>query len=357
MGKINIIMFGPHPTATGGISNVINNWLEVGLSSKVNLEYISTLKRYVPRRYFYKFIEALYANVFLLFRSSSSVDIVHIHVSSGLSFFRKLILLKIAKLKGLKIIVHLHSSEFEQFYNESSGSIKNRIRSFFDDSDAIIVLSKSWKRFIEKISSNNSIFILYNGANLEKFSGKIPHNNRINISFMGRLGKRKGVYDLLEAFARVVKDFPNAHLVLGGDGDINEVKQIVSQKELSNNIHILGWVSGEEKVRVFQECDIYVLPSYNEGLPGSILEAMSVGIPVVSTRVGGIPEAVSENKNGFLIQPGDVDDMTDKLQCLVANDGLRQRMGIESMIIMQEKFDIVQIVEELVQIYQKVLIQ
>jgi glycosyltransferase involved in cell wall biosynthesis len=350
-------MIGPHLKATSGISNVVNNWKEVGIGNDIRLQYISTLTNYVPGRYVNKVVDAVVASYQLFFTKSSNIDLVHIHLSHGMSFYRKLILYKIAKHKKNKVIIHLHGSEFELFFNTSNERRKKIIIKFFNEVDAIIVLSKSWENFIRNISTNNNIFVLYNGVNLQKFSGKIINKDRINISFMGRLGIRKGVYDLLEAFEQVVNKVPSAHLILGGDGDIEEVTKIISEKKLSNNIHLLGWVSGPDKVKVFRECDIYTLPSYSEGLPGSILEAMGVGVPIVTTPVGGIPEAVQENRNGFLVQPGDIESLSDRLLRLCNDSSLCRQMGEESRILAHNKFNIEQIVFELLDIYQKVLSQ
>lgn len=255
----------------------------------------------------------------------------------------------------IKTIVHLHGSDFEEFFNKSNPKIKRIIIKVFDSADAVFVLSNSWKRFVNSISKNENIYIVYNGASLNKFSGKIYNRDRIVISFMGRLGKRKGVYDLLDAFEKLIPEVPAAQLVLGGDGDVDKVRELVARKNLEKHIHVLGWVSGGQKVRVFQECDIYVLPSYNEGLPGSILEAMATGVPVISTPVGGIPEAVIENRNGFLINPGDTDDLYRKLKMLCQNKELREKMGKESKNIIMERFEIEKIVLSLIEIYDEVL--
>ena len=350
-------MFGPHLDATSGISNVVNNWIKAGIRERIELDYVSTLRKYVPRRYVRKFLDAAIAYVLLGIKTRQRVDIIHIHLSHGMSFFRKLIIFKAAKKKGIKTVVHLHGSMFYEFFNNSSPKIQKLIRNVFDQADAVFVLSKSWKEFVNGISDNRNVYVLYNGASLDQFSQKSCYQDRVVISFMGRLGQRKGVYDLLDAFEQVIPDFPDVQLVLGGDGDVDKVRDIVARKKLEKRVHVPGWVSGEQKMRVFRECDIYVLPSYNEGLPGSILEAMAAGVPIISTPVGGIPEAVLENRNGFLIDPGDIEGLSNKLRVLCGDKELREKMGAESRNIIKEKFDIEKIVSYLIDLYQKVVAQ
>jgi glycosyltransferase involved in cell wall biosynthesis len=179
--------------------------------------------------------------------------------------------------------------------------------------------------------------------------------NQISIAFMGRLGQRKGVYDLLEAFRRVSEELPNVQLLLGGDGEIEQVRKEVLRCGLEDRVQILGWVNGQDKFDVFDQADIYVLPSYNEGLPGSILEAMASSTPIISTPVGGIPEAVNEGVNGYLVDPGDVDSLYSRLLMLCKDSGLRLRMGEASRKLVEEKFDIKEIVNKVIIVYQDIL--
>ncbi|MFX0199681.1 MAG: glycosyltransferase family 4 protein, partial [Candidatus Hodarchaeota archaeon] len=353
--KVRILMFGPDLNAKSGISNVVNNWLEAGFEKMVKLDYVPTLKSFVPGKYFAKTVEALNAYFGLIKRTFKTVDIVHIHFADGMSFYRKFLIFVYTKFFGLKTVIHMHVPDVTRFYEGAPNFKKKLVKLFFNKSDAIFVLSESWKEFCKKISNNPRIYIVYNGASINKFSGKIDNKEKIVISLMGRLGKRKGVYDLLEAFNKLRSDVPEAHLFLGGDGDITGVKDIIKEKKLENQIHILGWVTGEQKIQVFKQSDIYVLPSYHEGLPVSIVEAMAAGAPIISTPIGGIPEAVIENRNGFLIKPGDVDALCSRLRLLLRDKNLRERMGRESLLIIQEKFDIEKITNKLVDLYNEIL--
>lgn len=351
MRKLNVLMFGPHPDATGGISTVVSNWMEAGIENNINLDYISTIDDVAPGYYFRKILNAIKAYFIFIKKKRKDIDLVHIHMSHGMSFYRKLIIFMISKIKGIKVIIHLHGSKFVEFYENGSTIQKKLISYLFDHADSVIALSVAWKDFIEKISTNSNIYIIYNGASLSKFEHKIDNGGEIYISFMGRLGERKGTYDLLVAFKKLSSEFPQVHLLLGGDGDINKVKQIVEDEKLSSLVHVIGWVSGTEKIDVFSKTDIYVLPSYNEGLPGSILEAMAAGAPIVSTTVGGIPEAVIDGKNGLLIQAGDIDSLHNALSTLCSDKSLRENMGMESKKLIATKFNIKDIVTQVQSVY------
>jgi glycosyltransferase involved in cell wall biosynthesis len=120
------------------------------------------------------------------------------------------------------------------------------------------------------------------------------------------------VYDLLAAVERLQSQPELAHLrfFLAGDGEIEQVQQLIDKKGLSEQVRVLGWMGEAEKRHWLQQADTMVLPSYNEGLPMSILEAMAGGKIIISSRVGGIPDLVAEGVNGFLITPGDVPSLS-----------------------------------------------
>ncbi|MCF6235456.1 MAG: glycosyltransferase family 4 protein [Gammaproteobacteria bacterium] len=351
MKKLKIVMLGAHPDATGGISTVVSNWIESGIKSLVDFDYISTLNENAPGHQALKLHQAIKAYFHFVIRCFKPIDIVHIHLSSYISFYRKLIFFTTAKFKQSKVIIHLHGSEFKVFYNSGNKLQKKLISWMFDNCDAIIVLSEEWKRFINKITTNKKIVIIYNGASTNKFRGKIDNGEYIVISFMGRLGKRKGIYDLLEAFKQLTTEYPNAKLLLGGDGEIEKVDDFIKKNNLENSVQLLGWISGERKIEVFRKTDIHVLPSYNEGLPGSILEAMAAGAPIISTPIGGIPEAVIEGKNGYLINPGDILGLKGALEKLCSDKALRERMGKESLALIDNKFNIKTIVNKVFLLY------
>lgn len=348
-------MFGPALTATSGISAVVNNWIEGGLRQRVALSYVSTLDDYVPGNYVRKARDALRAYRRATVLNRKGVDAVHIHLSSGMSFYRKLMVFRLAKIKGLKVIVHLHGSMFEMFYEQSSTVGRRLIASVFNGADAVIVLSDTWRQFLSRVSNNERTYVLYNTSSVGRFRPDKGADEKIVITCMGRLGSRKGTYDLIEAFARVSSRVPAAELVLGGDGALHEVQRFVEEKRIADRVRILGWVVGEEKRRVFERADVYVLPSYNEGLPGSIVEAMAAGAPIISTPVGGIPEAVVDGENGFLVQPGDVDRLSERLLQLCNDEPLRRTMGERSRHYVEAKFDTASAVERLIGIYGNVM--
>ena len=262
-------MFGPHLNATSGISSVVNKWLDAGLELNIDLEYISTLDEYVPKQYFKKTINALRSYKIFFIESLRSIDIVHLHMSVGMSFYRKFIIFWLAKSRSIKVVVHLHGSTFKEFYSGGNGLRKKLIQSIFNNADGVFVLSKWWKEYIQELSTNKHIYIIYNGASIDQFNQSLASVEKhklkaIVIAFMGRLGERKGVYDLLDAFERLTLDIDNVKLVLGGDGDIEKCKTKAQALNIPKDlIKIEGEKTQKEVAKLMNKSDFFLLFSFN----------------------------------------------------------------------------------------------
>ena len=347
-------MIGPSPSRKGGIAAVANVYLNSYLVKEVDLTYISSTSLGTK---FDKCLTVIrgYA-IFVFFLTSRSSDIIHILVTAGVSFYRKIIFILLAKTFKKKIVIHLHASNFEKFYQDRKIN-RYVIKKVMDNVDLILVLSDRIKQIVKCYSINDNIKVLYNPISFKDFSfpSKIRKSNTKIVLFMGKVGERKGVYDLLEAIPKILKIYNSVRFVLGGDGELEKVKHICKIKKVANKVDVLGYISGSEKMNNFKKADIYILPSYHEGLPVSILEAMATGLPIVSTAIAGIPDAVEDGVNGFLIEPGHIDAIVEKVTKLLRDEHLCNEMSKRSIAKVRTKFDISVIIEHLVQEYKALL--
>lgn len=341
-------MIGTSLTGQGGITSVINTYMNSEAFKKNDVIYMTA---HSEKNRFFKILKFIMALIKLpVYLLNRNIKIVHIHSAQRSSFYRKSIFVLLSRLFGKKVLMHIHGAEFDMFYNNSSAIIKKYIR-FILNLTTILALSNEWAKRLKKITGKNNIITIYNPILLPKIKSKI-NNDKVNILFLGRLGKRKGTYDLLNSIRNLSGvDF---ELKLCGDGDVEQIKKLIFNYKLEEKIKVLGWVSGNEKEKLLESADIYVLPSYNEGLPMSILEAMTYRLPVVSTTVGGIPEAVEHGKTGFLVKPGDVKNLSKYLNLLISDKGLREKMGAEGYKKAKNTFDVKIIVKQLNEIYKSV---
>tara|TARA_B100000378_G_scaffold206253_1_gene169517 strand:+ start:20798 stop:21916 length:1119 start_codon:yes stop_codon:yes gene_type:complete len=265
---------------------------------------------------------------------NKSFKIVHLHGAAKGSLFRKYVLFKITKsVFNRTVIFHCHASEMKQFYLEGSIFTKKVCENFFNNVDLIICLSRSWEEFFSSNFRPKAIEVLENIVQNPNVAGlkKKKVDYPIEFLFLGYLGDRKGIFDLITVIDEN-KDLLRGKfkLIVGGNGDAEKLNNILKDKQLFDLVEYKGWISGELKSRLLLNSDVYILPSYNEGLPLSILEAMSYGNAIISTNVGGIAEVVKPSINGFIIEPGNYLQINETIISFLNYPSLAAEFGINS---------------------------
>ncbi|MBY6186816.1 glycosyltransferase family 4 protein [Marinobacter hydrocarbonoclasticus] len=309
--KKRIICIGT--SSPGGIRSVIENYENDGIYSEYEYEYISSHDNGSRSANAIRFIGFIIEYAYKLARYR---PIVHAHASMRGSFFRKSICFWIAKLVGAKFVYHLHGSEFKVFYNSLNPLLQKYVKATFNRCDRFIVLSDSWKEYIESICHAN-VEVVENYVDDKKVVPKsieVDSEDRpINLLFLGNIGDRKGIFDLIDSLHKFKSVGGRFLLNVGGDGNIEKLKSVIEKRGLEDDVKYLGWINSDDKYRLLSNSDALILPSYNEGLPMVILEAMSAQTLVISCPVGGIPDAITSGFNGILVKPGDIEALTDAL--------------------------------------------
>ena len=212
------------------------------------------------------------------------------------------------------------------------------VQDLFRRADLVLALSDRWKEGLECRVPMTDCQTLYNGVEPAELQAAVsdPAEHRSSFLMLGRLGKRKGTYDLIAAAELALRKAPGLRFCLAGDGEVEQVRALVKEKGLEEQIAVPGWIGREEKLRRLRDAATVVLPSYHEGLPVSLLEGMAAGKAIISTTVGAIPEVIGA-ENGILIAPGDVPALADALlRCggspeLLAGMGERNRQKVEQI--------------------------
>lgn len=352
MSKANVVMLSPDLDVKGGISFVVREYLQGGLRDQVNLTLIPTHKDGSHLQKIGVFLTAIARFIGCAPRLKQSI--VHFHTSQNGSFFRKFTLFCLAKILGAKTVVHIHGSQFGQFMTQNA-LLRTLTKFYFSRADRILVMSTQWLELMRHFTDNPHVILIYNPASLSEVEvrGSNAVDDGPSILFMGRLGQRKGIYDLLQCVELNKEYFRSkgARFILAGDGEVEQVRRHVVDQGLQDLIEVPGWIDSERKEQYLKTSNILILPSYNEQMPMSILEAMGHGYPIIATRIAGIPDMVEHGGNGFLFEPGDVNAMTQALQELCGNTELRKKMGEKSYILAKEKFENTKIVAQLTSIY------
>lgn len=359
-------MIVQQPDVKGGIAAVTSGYYGSELEEEFEIRYVES---YCDGSKVKKLLKAIagymdYCKVLSEFKP----DLVHIHSSFGASFYRMQPFLNLAVKKGIPVIDHCHGADFEEFYENASQAKKENIAKVFNKYTKVIVLSDEWKERFTKFLPAEKIEVIANYApirDLESVKASLDHryDNR-QVVFLGELGKRKGGYD----FGRIIKAFRekagDVRFVFCGDGQqddkaaiLDEIKKNVPNALIDSymnagpvldicsdskadpskdeakrtEIYFTGWVRGAEKDKILDESSVFILPSYQEGLPMSILEAMGFGLPVISTAVGGIPKLGGEDSGCFICEPGDVDSMADAYAGIMSDIDTYKTLSLKNL--------------------------
>lgn len=352
--KKKVCMIVPSFTARGGISAVVGGYRQSRLACDYDIRYIET---YCDGGKFRKTCKAVHSYfTFIKVLLVWHPDIIHIHSSFGASFYRKLPFIIMASLAHKPIINNIHGSYIGEFYNFAPSIKKAIVRKAYEKCKFIIALSEIWKKELSKIVPTVQILVLENYGILSEdaVQERFTRENHYQVLFLGFISKLKGCYDIPTVVKNVVNMVPTAQFVLAGSGDIEQIRRGISP-ELLSCVQFPGWVDGDVKISLLRQSDVFILPSYSEGMPMSILDAMGYGMPIVSTMVGGIPEIVREGQNGYLFEPGDTDGMAKVLVNILQNDTLRKCLGQASADIVKTEYSLDRHIEKLEEIYCAVL--
>jgi glycosyltransferase involved in cell wall biosynthesis len=338
MSPFKLVTIGPLQSQCGGITTVQNAILQ-RMDDEFEMRHIA---EFDDGSVFHKILIYLNAWVSLMtLLLRGEVDLVHFHVSEKGSVLRIALLALGVKLFGKFIVIHTHGPEFHVFYDSQPRLLQRAISRFFRMGDRVIVLSQHWQQYYIQILGLDSskLTILPNPITYPQ-DVVCDRDRRVNIVscetlaakitvvFLGRLGQRKGIYDLLDAYAALPGEIQSrSQLIVAGDGEIEQVQQYVERLKLSNLVRVLGWIDRNERDLWLSQSDIFVLPSYNEGLPLALLEAMGWGLVTIATPVGGIPEYVIPNQTGLLVEPGNRSQLIYALQRAIADAPLRLSLG------------------------------
>lgn len=345
---LKVVMIGADRSVHGGVSAVVNNYYKEGLDKKVNLSYIGTM---VDGSKLRKLLQAVIAYLRFL-AALPGMDILHVNMAADASFYRKRIFVNTASFFHKKILIHEHGGNFQSFYykkNNENGRLA--IRKTLNKAQVFVVLSETWADFFRPIVSEEKIVVLENAVPIPK-EAKASYDDH-NLLFLGRLCKEKGISELLDAVAVTAEKYPDVRLYLGGVWEDSSLKR--KADELKTYVKYLGWIGEEEKELYMDKCSIFVLPTYFEGQPISLLEAMAKGMAVISTQVGGIPQILRSGQEGILIPPKDAQALAESICELLDDAETKKRYGMNARVRAASGYNMSTRVDDLAIIYTKMM--
>ncbi|RIJ47606.1 glycosyltransferase family 1 protein [Maribellus luteus] len=259
----------------------------------------------------------------------SKANIVHLGPSLGSnSIKRDGIMCVIAKFFNKKVYLHWHGWNPDNEFLLEPPKLRFIQKTIFRANHITFLSSHFQSLFISKGYKNSSnVGNTFVDDNLLK-DFKLSSNSKstVNILFLSTISKNKGIYLALDVFSSLADDHNITFTIAGSGPELENIKMQVP-KNLQNKIFFLGHVSGAKKVEAFNEADIYIFPSYYEGMPTSVLEAMAFGLPVVCSKVGAIPDFFENSKMGFIHDKNDIEAFKNSIKKLINDEALRNSIG------------------------------
>lgn len=221
----------------------------------------------------------------------------------------------------------------------------------------IIAVSKFVQNHILKFVPRRNVHLIYHGVDPDLFKPHSFEHNLPTILFVGRFAAHKGVHVLMKAIPKVVQAYHDVKFIfVGGRAEDWILEELAKLHVSKTNYEFVGYVENyTELPSLYSKGLLFVSPSYEDSLGIRILEAMSCGLPLIATRVGGVPEVIEDGRTGILVEPGNVDALADSLICLLDDDDVRKNIGMNARRKVAEEFTARNMAKKTMQLYQNIL--
>ena len=326
---LRVLVIGPGPKALGGIASVIQNYHKTEFWTKYGCARFASTTDFKSR-----ISKAVYASWRLLvfctmIVTSGRPTAVSIHTSHSGSFYRKLAYLFICRIASIPAVLHVHPAAFFNYFQSGGQFRRHLIRLAGRLSAKILFLSDDIRRTFSSVFDDEKMEILSNPIDMRDFESarNCIKTSRPSVLFLGAIIPTKGVYDLVESIALIRQSVPDARFVFAGNREVDKLHKMITDHGLSDCTEILGWIDGEQKRNLLGSSWILCLPSYTEGVPVVILEAMASRLPIVTTPVGGIPNILEHTITAEFIEPGDVGDIARGVSKVLKDSGYASRLN------------------------------
>jgi glycosyltransferase involved in cell wall biosynthesis len=256
--------------------------------------------------------------------------VVHLNLAERGSVYRKAVLLAATKLVGGRVLLHLHAAQIVQFHGSMGGPGRALLGWMFRSADHCVVLGEVWRRWVSDTFAvrPGRISIVYNGVPATPPVARTQlGDDRFRLLFVGNLLERKGVKDLLRAFAAPGFRARNIELTMAGGGPVEVYQAMAVSLGIADRVRFTGWVTQDDARVLMVNADALILPAYDEALPLVILEALSSRTPVICTPVGSIPEVLEDARTALFVQPGDEIAIAAAIIRLIDDPTLRQELA------------------------------
>jgi glycosyltransferase involved in cell wall biosynthesis len=278
--------------------------------------------------------------------------LVHVNTSYFWAFLRDGVAIRMARVAGARTLLHLHGGDFPEWVEGSGAGVRSFVRATLRRCDCVIALTAHTQRWLTSEIGQERVRYLPNFVRLDAIGAPPDRGARagapVQVLFVGWMLEAKGVRELL----RAARGLPDARFTLVGPPEPSFVATLEDQlRELGDRVRVLPSLPHEQVFRLYREADVFVLPTWREGFPNVVIEAMAAGLPVVATPVGAIPEAIEDGRSGLLVPVRDVASLEAALRRLIDDPALRIAVGARARARVEAVFAFESVIAQLAAIY------
>jgi glycosyltransferase involved in cell wall biosynthesis len=326
---LRVLVVGPAPAAAssrGGMATVAA-LMALHPDERIRITVVPT---YVDRSRWVKLmvgVRGMLCASWALLRGRA--DVLHVNLAQGGSVLRKAVPLWVARLAGVPAVVHGHSYDFGGWFDRLPAPVRAAVRRALVADHWVVLGQRHIEEYATRLRlADDRISVLHNAVRIPDIPAAQAGAERVHAVALGRMGTRKGSYDIVSAVAALDGSVrARLRVTLAGDGEVDGVRAAVAAAGLGDTIEVTGWLDPAARDELLCVAQIFLLPSRDEGLPMALLEAMAYGLVPVTTAVGSIGEAVSDGVTGIVVQPDSPGQIADALTALVGDENLRTRLG------------------------------
>lgn len=335
-----------NPAVRGGQLQACTSLLNSSLAAAVDLILLDSTQVSVPpprwptraARALGRFVAALRALLF------ARIDAVLVFCADGASFVEKGAVALVARALGKRVVLAPRSGFLIDDY-QRSWMWRLLIRSVLRASHVVVCQGQAWRSFFVRAGADpDRCLVIKNWVSVPELCRlplAKPNRGELKVLYLGWIESVKGIFDLVQAVDDLRQRGRTVRVVVAGDGTAREpLKAELQRRNLESAIALAGWADDTRRIELMAAADVLVMPSYREGLPNAVLEAMAAGRAVIATRVGAVPDVVRDGENGLLFNAGDVRALAAALARLCDEAGLLEALATRARRTIVEEHDL-----------------
>jgi glycosyltransferase involved in cell wall biosynthesis len=337
--SIRVVCVGPSITVRGGISRLVRKLKDL-FPKNIQFRVIATYSDYIGDSQANRWARLAQPGLFiwsvtrvLIAAVAQRSTVFHVHFSQRGSTLRKGVICTVLRMLRCRYVVQAHACEDALFHRWVPVLVRRILLWGIVGGRYVIVLTQFWRDYYALALNLPAakLLVLPNPADIPRSIPNRMSREGLRLLFLGRVGERKGAFDVIHAFAALPKTIrEQCHLTFAGDGETDSARSLLERLGCSKQASVLGWVRGNDVDVLLTEADVFLLPSRGEGMSVALLEAMAWGLSVVTTGSGGADEFLVSGQNCMLVKPGDIQEITRVLTALAGDPKLRLRLGNEA---------------------------